>query len=49
MDLQHLYDELIAALAPLGVTEIEIDLKPKRDHVKIFVSCETKVGYQPKP
>ncbi len=43
-DLNHLQDALLAALEPLGVTEIEITLKPRRDHVKVFVSCEAPIG-----
>ena len=41
MDLQKLYDDLKAALLALGLTEIEIELKPKSDgSVKIFASSQ---------
>lgn len=45
MDLNKLYADLVAALQAQGLTEIEIDLKPKQSpgqHVKIFISCQTK-------
>lgn len=47
MDLQKLYDDVVAALGALGLTEIEVELKPKQQpgqHVKLFISCETKQG-----
>jgi hypothetical protein len=44
MDLQKLYDDLQAALVALGLTEIEVELKPKSDGtVKLFVSARTQV------
>jgi len=45
MDLQKLYDQVVAALAALGLTEIEIELKPKNlpaPTTKLFISCQTK-------
>lgn len=45
MNLQKLYDSVKAALEALGLTEIEIDLKPKNNpepHVRLFISCQTK-------
>lgn len=42
MNLQKLYEDLKAAMFALGLTEVEVDLKPHSDgHVKIFVSCKT--------
>jgi len=45
MDLQKVYDSIVAALTAAGFTEIEVDLKPKNTppHVKVFVSCQTAV------
>ena len=43
-NLQELYDKVKAALTAAGLTDIEIDLKPKNTpapHVKLFISCET--------
>lgn len=45
MDLQFLYTEIVTALQDLGMTEIEVELKPKntpQPRVKLFISCETK-------
>ncbi len=45
MDLQQLNDALVKALETLGLTEIEVTLKPKNApgaHVKVFVSAETR-------
>jgi hypothetical protein len=47
MDLQALYDKVVAALTAAGLTEIEIDLKPKTlptPTVKLFISCQTKAS-----
>lgn len=47
MNLQELNDAIVKALTDLGLTEIEVDLKPKNNpgaHVKVFVSCQTKPG-----
>jgi len=42
MNLDKLYLDLKAAMTALGLTEVEVDLKPHSDgHVKIFVSCKT--------
>lgn len=45
MNLQELTDKLHEALEGMGLTEVEITLKPKQQpgsHTKVFVSCETK-------
>jgi hypothetical protein len=43
MDLQALYDKVVAALTAAGLTEIEIELKPKTNSVvKLFIACQTK-------
>ncbi len=47
MDLQQLYDQIVAALKALGLTEIEVELKPKNlpgstPRTKVFISCQTK-------
>lgn len=42
--MDKLYADLVAALTALGLTEIEIELKPKNKpdpHVKLFITCET--------
>lgn len=42
MNLDKLYKDLTAALASLGLTEIEVELKPKSDGtVKVFVSARS--------
>lgn len=45
MNLQELNDAIVQALEALGLTEIEVDLKPKgtpQPHVKLFIACQTK-------
>lgn len=44
MDLNKLQQQITDALKALGLTEIELDFKPRNTpgpHVKIFISCET--------
>jgi len=42
MDLQKLYTDVKSALVALGLTEIEVELKPKSDgSVKLFMSAQT--------
>lgn len=47
--MDKLYAEIVAALEALGLTEIEVDLKPKNTpepHVKLFIACQT-IGAPP--
>ena len=42
--MDKLYADLLAALAALGLTEVEVELKPKsNDVVKLFVSAQTVI------
>lgn len=43
--MDELYKQIVDALAALGLTEIEVELKPRntpQPHVKFFISAETK-------